>query len=361
MRVLLDYRMAEWTGVGRYSRGLAAALAAREDLDLVLLAGQAAADVDAEQVNVPEDPFSLGGSRSYANAVAQLQPDVVHSLHSPVPLPARGTLVTTLHDLIPLRVPGSMPSALRRAVYRRVISRAVNVSTRILADSRHAAVDLAGEFPRAAGKTRTALLGVDDFAAGPKGELPEGVPAQEPYILSFGSTRPHKGLELLLEAYSADYLSNDHNLVLVGPQTEGRADSVLGESPGANGVFFTGPVDDAALRELYSRAAVFVHPSAYEGFGFPPLEAMSMGTPVVCSDAASLPEVVGDAAMVFASGDVQALRRRISDVLGSVSLGADLSRRGLARACGFTWQRCAEATVAVYREAYEEGKRGRHA
>jgi len=113
-------------------------------------------------------------------------------------------------------------------------------------------------------------------------------------------------------------------------------------------VRFVGRVDDNDLPALYRLARVFVFPSLYEGFGLPPLEALACGTPVVASNTSSLPEVLGDAALLVPPLDVgawvQALRRALTDA----ALRRTLSQRGLERAAHFTWQRTAEATLRVY-------------
>ncbi len=115
-------------------------------------------------------------------------------------------------------------------------------------------------------------------------------------------------------------------------------------------VTFPGYVDDADLPALYSAAAVFVYPSLYEGFGLPPLEAMACGTPVISSTAASLPEVVGDAALLVDPTDSAALAQALRAVLAQPSLHAELRGRGLGRAAQFSWDRCAAETLAVYAE-----------
>jgi glycosyltransferase involved in cell wall biosynthesis len=113
-------------------------------------------------------------------------------------------------------------------------------------------------------------------------------------------------------------------------------------------VIFPGYVDDADLPALYRAATVFVYPSLYEGFGLPPLEAMACGTPVISSNAASLPEVVGDAARLIDPADSEALAQALHDVLTQPALQADLRQRGQRRAAQFSWQRCAAETLAVY-------------
>jgi alpha-1,3-rhamnosyl/mannosyltransferase len=94
-----------------------------------------------------------------------------------------------------------------------------------------------------------------------------------------------------------------------------------------------------------------VFPSRYEGFGFPALEAMACGTPVISSDRTSLPELVGDAGVLVDPDDVDALERAMEAVLGSEGMRQELSERGLARAAGFSWERCAELTVSAFRQA----------
>jgi alpha-1,3-rhamnosyl/mannosyltransferase len=110
-------------------------------------------------------------------------------------------------------------------------------------------------------------------------------------------------------------------------------------------------VSDAELRALYAGARAFVCPSRHEGFGLPPLEAMALGAPVVCAAAASLPEVVGDAAVLFPAGNGEALAAALRSVLGDDMLRQRLRQAGRERAAQFTWQRTAAATVAVYGEA----------
>jgi glycosyltransferase involved in cell wall biosynthesis len=108
--------------------------------------------------------------------------------------------------------------------------------------------------------------------------------------------------------------------------------------------------DDALLSRLYRQATAFVYPSLYEGFGIPPLEAMSFDCPVVCSNTSSIPEVVGDAARLFDPADIDALRAAIEAVVGSPDLRDNLVRRGRKRIRHFSWDRTAMETMDIYRE-----------
>ena len=123
-------------------------------------------------------------------------------------------------------------------------------------------------------------------------------------------------------------------------------------------VLLTGPLTDIDLPALYSGADLFVFPSLCEGFGLPPLEAMACGTPVVCSDATSLPEVVGDAALTVDPYNVEALAEAMCRVLGERDLASALRARGLERAQQFTWRRTARETLGVYRQVLDEGRGG---
>jgi glycosyltransferase involved in cell wall biosynthesis len=115
-------------------------------------------------------------------------------------------------------------------------------------------------------------------------------------------------------------------------------------------VIFTGYVPETDLPALYSGADLFVFPSLYEGFGLPPLEAMACGTPVVCSNSSSLPEVVGDAAVTFDPQDVAGLADQIDRVLSSSAIREELIQKGIARARQFTWDRAMRQTLDVYRK-----------
>jgi glycosyltransferase involved in cell wall biosynthesis len=138
--------------------------------------------------------------------------------------------------------------------------------------------------------------------------------------------------------------------VLVGDEPPGFVADALGGAPLPRRIAWVGRVPDETLRALYARADAFVLPSSEEGSGLPALEAMAFGAPVVCSDAASLPEVVGEAALLVPPGDPDLLAEALGRVLRDPGLAEDLRARGRARAAAFTWARAAEETVSVYRE-----------
>jgi glycosyltransferase involved in cell wall biosynthesis len=178
----------------------------------------------------------------------------------------------------------------------------------------------------------------------------------ESYVLCVGSLEPRKNLPRLLEAWQK-VLSGQLNpnqqvnpkLVLVGTTAAVFASAKLAAS--AESVVLTGYVPDEMLPALYSGAAAFVYPSLYEGFGLTVLEAMACGTPVICSSTTSLPEVAGDSALLVDPNDVAAISQAIQNLLTDEPLRNSLRSRGLARAQQFTWDRAADETWQVLKNA----------
>ncbi|HEY3290429.1 MAG TPA: glycosyltransferase family 1 protein, partial [Anaerolineae bacterium] len=191
------------------------------------------------------------------------------------------------------------------------------------------------------------------------------------FVFSFGSNKPHKNLVRLVEAWSLvqrdlrldigdsaprrlqSRISNPDPplLVIAGHQDSryGDAQARATELGIADSVTFIDAVRDEDLPALYSACDLFVFPSLYEGFGLPPLEAMACGAPVTCSNTSSMPEVVGDAALLFDPSRPQEIAQAIGRILKEPALQADLRARSLQRAAQFSWRQCARTTLEVYR------------
>ena len=186
-----------------------------------------------------------------------------------------------------------------------------------------------------------------------------GLP-REPYLLSLCTLEPRKNIEAAVRAFARLAHGGEFaglSLVLVGTRGwkfDGIFESIGGLRELRDRVVVTGYVADSDLSAIYTGARMFVYPSHYEGFGLPVLEAMQCGVPVVCSDASSLPEVAGDAALLVPPTDEEALCGALLRLHRDDALRAELSRRALARAATFSWEKTAEATVAAYRRALAE-------
>jgi glycosyltransferase involved in cell wall biosynthesis len=178
------------------------------------------------------------------------------------------------------------------------------------------------------------------------------------FILFLGTLEPRKNLVVLLEAYAlVRAVCGDVGLVIAGGKGwlyESFFEKLRSLQLEAH-VRLTGHVPDADLPALLSCAEVFAFPSLFEGFGLPPLEAMACGVPVVCSNAASLPEVVGDAGIQLAPDDVREWAATLLRLLNDAPARADLRMRGLERARAFTWEAAARKTWAVYERSWGEG------
>ncbi|MBR0140246.1 MAG: glycosyltransferase family 4 protein [Firmicutes bacterium] len=192
-------------------------------------------------------------------------------------------------------------------------------------------------------------------------ELKEKYGLPDRWLLSVSTLEPRKNIALLLSAFKA--IENDHpdlKLVLCG-RAGWNPSAVFPEgAPDPERVILTGYVDDGELPLLYGGASAFVFPSKYEGFGLPPLEAMAMGCPVVSSDAASMPEVLGDAAIFFKSEDEDDLVRALKRVLSlSEEERAELTERGRKRAASFSWEEESEKLWSALKKAAECGPKGK--
>ena len=264
--------------------------------------------------------------------------------------------VVTVHDVFAWSFPGTS-TLLDTLIYRHWLPRVLPRVDVIITDSGRSREDIVTYLPVSPERVVVVPLAADRRFRPMETAEVEPVLRQygveRPYILHVGSLESRKNLPRMLEAYGQlREWSVQWRLVIVGARRWKSSpifDTVqqLGLEPY---VQFTGYVADEHLPGLYAGSDLFVFPSLYEGFGLPPLEAMACGTPVVCSNAASLPEVVGEAAITVDPYDVEALAGAMHRVLADADLQQDLRRRGLERAAGFTWERTAQETVQVYRE-----------
>jgi glycosyltransferase involved in cell wall biosynthesis len=260
--------------------------------------------------------------------------------------------VITVHDLAIYSHPEWFPSGQAFAT-RVVVPRSIRRSDAIIAVSASTSADLREMFgvdpervaviPEAA-SSRYRPLSRDDLEAERlRLRLPER------FILFVGTIEPRKNLETLLEAWAL--LSGRPPLVVAGAwgwryeRVRERLERL------GDGVKLLGAVEPAVLPALYNLATCLAHPAWYEGFGLTPLEAMACGTPVVCSDTSSLPEVVGDAALLVPPDHVEGWRRHLERLLGDGELRVELRRKGLLQAARFSWDRTADLTWGVIEAA----------
>jgi glycosyltransferase involved in cell wall biosynthesis len=290
---------------------------------------------------------------SVPRSAARAKLDVVHGLANVTPLLAPGVArVVTLLDLIWLRHPDTMTRRETIGMKASAIPSARRAD-RVIAISHAARDDLIATLGLDPSRVDVTHLGVRVDSGAPAVD-PRELRARfelgdAPIVLCVSQKRTHKNLAALVEAM----VGLDAVLVLPGSPTPHEAElRSLAERLGiGGGVAFPPWLEDDELEGLYRAAACFALPSFEEGFGLPALEAMARGTPVCCSNASSLPEVVGDAGLLFDPHDVEDIRATIGRVLADRALAQSLARKGEERARTFTWRRTAEATLDVYRRA----------
>ena len=327
-------------GVSRYSRSLAAALWARDDVNLISIGGGALVPRGTwrkKLLTARQDfwwyPFA--GRRQARHVGA----DVYHCPSPRAPI-TRGTppTVVTIHDLASLRYPETL-TRWTRFYERRTLRAVARAAERIIAISSDTANDIENLLEVPSHKLRVIPLGVDErfFARDASAS-----PYPFPYVLFVGSAQPRKNLRRLSIAVErVARHRRDLKLVIAGADAWGNEDVA-----GAH-VKFAGPVDDDRLVGLYRHAECTTLVSLHEGFGLPVLEAMAAGSPVVASNVAALPEVAGGAAVLVDPLNVDSIARGIEE---AISDRESLARIGTHHAAKFTWQRTAELTMAVYRE-----------
>lgn len=286
----------------------------------------------------------------------------------PIRTPAR--VVVTKHDMTDRRVPELLfPTWRGRLFWEAKIRLAIQRSDLVFTVSETSRHDIIDAFKLRPETVRIVSDAVDpSFVFVPDGAQRNavleryGLRAGERFVLYVGGISPHKNLDTLVVAYERWRQrlgpgGRAASLVLVGdyvadvfhssyPAIRGLVDAAGLQSS----VRFTGFVPDTDLRHLYSAADTLVLPSFYEGFGLPALEAMACGTPVIASNAGALPEVVGDAGLLFDPHSADALTHALGRVLGDVALRGDLAARGRARAAQFTWGASARAALAAFEE-----------
>ena len=318
-------------------------------------------DLGVESVVVPVDATKrvewVRGEQQLLPGIARRSGcGLVHSLASTAPARGRFVRVTTIHDLNYLMVPGAH-FGLRGLGMRVLVPLAARTAHRVIADSASTRDDLVERLRVPAAKVDVVPLGLGRPASAartPAAELRERLALGERrVVLSLSAKRPHKNLAGLLDALARIPPERRPVVVLPGYPTPHEAElRARGAALGLDGdVRFLGWTSGADVEGLFALSDAFVFPSFYEGFGLPVLEAMARGVPVACSNRASLPEVAGDAALLFDPGDPGAIAAALERLLGDRAEAERLRAAGRAQAARFTWAKAAGLTLAAYERA----------
>jgi glycosyltransferase involved in cell wall biosynthesis len=296
--------------------------------------------------------------------------DLVHFPHFNVPLLVFAKFVVTIHDLILTEFKTNRAStkhplvyAFKNLAYRLTIKRALRRSVKVLTVSNFTKNDIVKKFDIPSDKIKVIYEGVADLSSRDNSLFSEKIETKEilrkygigkDFLLYVGNSYPHKNLEFLIESFFIFYQKNKNFLlILVGGEDyfykrlKKFSDNIFSsekESP----VVFAGYVPDRELEILYQEARLYVFPSLYEGFGLPPLEAMANDCPVLSSDRASMPEILGDAALYFNPSDQVDFLDKLDIIIKDEDLRSGIVEKGREQYRKYSWWDCAYETWKIY-------------
>src|SRR5215813_7359584 len=384
MKIAIDISMAfgQSAGVGTYTRGLIEGLttvdAENEYLLYSYLEMPESSLLDfPQQPNISWRPVKVGGGhweqRWYE---AELPPnealgdvDIIHSPFFNAPRRHQRGLVVTIYDISFLLYPQFHTEGNRLHCFNGTLKAAL-YADRIIAISHQTKRDLMHYFSVPEDRIRVVYLAPRHFCYPErhhdvlKNTL-DRLGIYHNFILFVGSLEPRKNLKTLLQAYATYIKNHSGRELLVIAGAKGWLHGEIAQLVSALGierqVKFLGYVQESDLRVLYSATKLFVYPSLYEGFGLPPLEAMACGAPVITSNTSSLPEVVGDAAILIDPNDSGSLYQAMWRVMNDADLRMRMRQHSVEHAREFSWQRAALETLAVYQELCPERHAGERA
>ncbi|MGA9039517.1 MAG: glycosyltransferase family 1 protein [Terriglobales bacterium] len=382
MKIAIDIRRITEFGVGTYTRNIVRALARldHENEYFLIGSGKSVADLNSlspnfKNIPLPETDTTVKGYMECRAILKRLKCDLLHVPHLfwlPRNLPC--PYVMTVHDLLEHMYGARGSSGLKRSLHFQLTRRVLRGAERILAVSNFTKNEIEKVFGIPSSHLEVIHNAIDPrFLHGHATEadrqfLAERYQITHPFLLYAGRISPHKNLVRIIEAFSAlkaelfkEEKYPDLKLIIIGDELSKHPDLRRTVVRGGvqNDVRFLGFVPIDVLRIFYDAAKIFVFPSLYEGFGLPPLEAMAHGTPVLTSNASSLPEVVGGAAVMVNPENVFEIMRGMHRVLLDQALREKLKQRGYEQVKKFSWDESARKILGVYEEVADGQKKPR--
>lgn len=365
------------TGSGQYTRQLVRGLAALgQDSEIVLVTAEQKQEARSKRQETPAScilhPVPCSRSNlgkvwfeqiTFPRACRHLRADVAHVPYWAPPLRPTIPTVVTIHDLIPLLLREYRGGPLVR-FYTALVGYTARSATQVLTDSEFSRQDIIAHLGLVPDRVRAIYLAAGESYTPTPAPTDADVRARyslpERYVLYLGGFDVRKNVATLIAAYhrATPAIGETHPLVIAGKLP--RTDTPFAPDPrrlaqerglGDRAVRFIDFPDDADKPALYRGATAFIFPTRYEGFGLPPLEALSCGTPVVGSDASSIPEIVGEGGLLLPPDDVEGMAQALVKLATDVHFRAELSQRALTQAARFSWEQTAQETLATYQTA----------
>jgi glycosyltransferase involved in cell wall biosynthesis len=376
VKIAIDIRRMTEFGVGTYIRNVVRTLGRLDHETEYFLIGPPAKvkeigtlPANFRTVPLAEPERSLMGYREFRTIVKRLECDLVHipnlfSIPRALPCP----YVMTVHDILEHLSRARQRTGFWRSLHFQLTKRALRGAARILAVSNFTKTEIEKLFNIPAGRIEVVYNAIDErllhgpASAADRQVIVERYQVTYPFLLYAGRISPHKNVVRMIEAFSAlktelekEQLYPDLKLIIIGDDVSGNPDlrRTVIRSGVQNDVRFLGFVPVEVLRTFYDEAKIFVFPSLYEGFGLPPLEAMAHGTPVVTSNVSSLPEVVGNAAVLVHPENVFEIMRALHRVLLDQALREKMKERSHRQAAKFSWEKSVRRIMDVYSEVLE--------
>lgn len=373
MKIAIDLRRITEFGVGTYTRNVVRALGRLDHSNQYFLIGPPAkvTEIGPLPPNFTSVPLLNGGQplKGCLECRAQLKRLHCDLIHVPylfgMPCQFPCPYVVTVHDVLEHMYRNHDRSSLRRSLHFRFTRHVLNHASRILAVSNYTKSEIEKLFGVSGARIEVVSNAIDErflrghASATDRQRLAESYLVNYPFLLYAGRISPHKNLVRIIEAFSTlkgqlekDEKYTDLKLIIIGDELSKHPDlrRTVVRSGVQNDVRFLGFIPIEMLRVFYDAAKIFVFPSLYEGFGLPPLEAMAHGTPVVTSNTTSLPEVVGNAAVLVNPENVFEITRALHRVLLDQPLREKLKQRGVEQVKRFSWDDSARRILAVYEE-----------
>jgi glycosyltransferase involved in cell wall biosynthesis len=373
VKIAIDIRRMTEFGVGTYIRNIVRTLGRLDHETTYFLIGSPAKVKEIgplpnnfHTIPLAEPEHSLKSYREFRTIVKRLKCDLVHvpNLFS-VPRALPCPYVMTVHDMLEHLSQPRQQTGFRGSLHFQLTKRVLRGAARIFAVSNFTKLEMEKLFGVPAGRIEVVYNAIDErflhghASAADRQLIAERYQVTYPFLLYAGRISPHKNVVRMIEAFSAlktelekDQAFPDLKLIIIGDDVSGNPDlrRTVIRSGVQNDVRFLGFVPIEVLRTFYDAAKIFVFPSLYEGFGLPPLEAMAHGTPVVTSNVSSLPEVVGNAAVLVHPENVFEIMRALHRVLLDQPLREKMKERSYRQAAKFSWEKSVRRIMDAYRE-----------
>ncbi|MGK5091518.1 glycosyltransferase family 1 protein [Deltaproteobacteria bacterium TL4] len=361
MRIAIDIRVLLVSGMGTYLQNILPILIEKKsDVQFYLLGHEEEimrfSWAQNQNVSIIDMHSTFYSIKEQFELIKKI-PKNIHlfwSAHYNIPLFYTGKLFVTVYDVLHLAMPQYAPGLHKKAYAKLMFSSIRRKAEAITTISQFTADELIRLTGKGNQEIYPILLGVNQRWFELK---PEVTPHKNPFLLYVGNVKPHKNLIALLNAFEGITDQIPHDLVIIGKK-EGfiTGDERIFKKTQSLGhrLIFTGYIEQSQLEQYFLNAEALVFPTKYEGFGLPPLEAMACGCPVITSNAASLSEVCGDAAVYFDPDDSNDIAEKIKFVLNDSSLRENLIQKGKAQAQLFRWEKTAEQTWSVIQDIIEQ-------